>query len=675
MRQQLDNNFRTNVDQNDIDQLLLFLRASNVSTVQKPLITALLLTGLDRDNHKTILRVAADKLKELKSCVLVNLHSRQCPNLQTALKNVIKGTIQEHSDAGTYNDYLAKHKRLLPLNSDLELLQRFTKQESIQRIIISLSDVENFDGSITCDLINTFYLWRQKIPFALILGITSTRELFERRLSKSCLKHINARTFDFAPRTDQDSNLLRAVQVPELPLDSLNGVSFGPSTMKALYDFCQGQGHTTQLLANCLKYLSMSHFMANPVSALSNINGVIHDRAAVNILASIARRTPSFKQLCENLVAENTKTAGANVINLLDDDDAILSEIQTTLKKGFHSFVSTSRVIYSFSDLYQQLSLYEPSMRKPRLEVEAQLYQAMDDLTNCQVFEKVRDHILSSELSNVKEVLETCETSVITVLELQEVLRLLELEDNKEPVLFAPNIGVSGPNAASPTTGAEHGKSTRKARGPTKVSRQKSKTVVSVVQNLINTLERKLWTSSLNLSSLLFHEAYVLSSRAGLLKQNFVPQPRAAIERALLKPDDYLTCDSFDQVNHTTPAFNGEVDMVPDEAQLPKDSRPPASILFALLQEAPTIINVRDLFDAFFSRLNVAGKEYDQTVEGSNSKTTMSLFYQALAELKMVGMVKASTGAQVKKRAVGGRGVKAAPQEIDFIAKTSWVGI
>lgn len=631
------------------------------------------MTGLDRANAEAILQATSNGLVEADSYIFVGLQSRQCPNLQNALKNLIKIAIVERSGAGAYNDFLAKHKKFHPLNFDLELLELFITDNTITKIVVSLSDVEDVDASTTNDLINTLQLWQGQIPSVLLLGITSTRDLFEHRLSKSCLKHLDTSTFDFTPSIDQNSSFLRAIQSSSLDGDEKSRVFLGPSVMKVLHDLSQGQGNNAQSLKASLQYLCLSHFVADPISSFCDLDDVIPDDSSATIATSIARSTASFKQFCEDVLAEKNKTATARVKKLLNDDQAVLTEVRERVKEGMAAYTTVSHLIYSFSDFYQALSRFVPKIQKPRLEIELQLYQTMEDLTNCEAVDNVRNGVLSIDQQRLGEILRACDSSVITNLGLQNLLPLLKKDTS---------IATSSPlqtnefhdTNINPTPNSKRGKSAKTPKTSTKSVKQGG--VSLLAQNFVDTLERKLQLSSLDVSSLLLHEAYILSSRTIRFKQNFDAQPRSAIERALLRPGDYLTCDccSEHQRDNAHPDESGEDEMTTREA--PKYSMPPACILFTLLQEAPTIINVRDLFDAFSSHLNRTTNTGGTAVEAEEerSRRTMTLFYRALAELKMIGLIKASAGTQIKKRTAGGRASKAVAQDVDFIAKTSWAG-
>lgn len=659
-----------------IDKLLSFINTSASSATDRRLPTALLMTGLDKSSSQSILDHASREFAVSRSCIFVSLQSRQCPNLQTALKNLIKTAIIQHSNIATYNEFLSKNKRFHPLNFDLELLKMFIEEIHVKKVIVSVSDVEDVDFSVVNDLINGLQLWRTQIPSVLLLGITSTQELFEHRLSKSSLKQLNARTFDFTPSLDQASRILRTLQTSNRE-DNRHRIFLGPSTMKTLLDLNQGQGNNAQSLRANIHYLALSHFVADPVSALADSSIGLHADEDVKMLANLARSTASFKQYCENLVDDSAITPGSHLKPLLDKDSTVLEEVQRAVMEGNDAYTSVSKLIYAFSDFYQELSRHLPTLRHPRLEIELQLYQTMNDLTNCQAFDDVRDGVTSLNHRQLKDVLGACPPEVIQSLGLQNVLDSLMSELDEETLSSPQRNGTHDPPARTVLTKPPRVKSKKAGKSPAKGTRHDAKTFDPFSEELVSSLARKLQVSSLDTSSLLLHEAYLLSSRTIRFKQNFDVQPRVTMERALLKPGDYLTCDCCSTHRPVDEDDNQDAgDVTPTPSDTVSPSMPPACMLFTLLQEAPTIINVRDLFDAFSSHLNKQTNSIGLTDgdEDDSVSRTMILFYRALAELKMMGLIKASAGTQVKKRTAGGRASKTATQDVDFIAKTSWAG-
>jgi len=110
----------------------------------------------------------------------------------------------------------------------------------------------------------------------------------------------------------------------------------------------------------------------------------------------------------------------------------------------------------------------------------------------------------------------------------------------------------------------------------------------------------------------------------------FTPRPRAAIELALSAPYKYLSCDCCEAVEGLS------------------STHPATAILYQMYLETGSLINIFDLWSAFFE---MVGGGDEQKID---ERDALVLFYRALADLKQMGMVK-----QSKKKA-------------DHLAKVTW---
>lgn len=136
-------------------------------------------------------------------------------------------------------------------------------------------------------------------------------------------------------------------------------------------------------------------------------------------------------------------------------------------------------------------------------------------------------------------------------------------------------------------------------------------------------------------ASVPLHEAWLYDAR-NPHRDVFVPRPRAVLERSLLRPYDYLACSCCktdgDGISTTMPV---------------------TSLLYHLYLEAGNIINVADLWAAFFAM--VGNEEGAEEGTGHDERTALVLFYKGLAELKALGFLKASR------------------KKTDHIAKLKWL--
>lgn len=157
-----------------------------------------------------------------------------------------------------------------------------------------------------------------------------------------------------------------------------------------------------------------------------------------------------------------------------------------------------------------------------------------------------------------------------------------------------------------------------------------------LLENFLAKLETYLNTVLIQPSSLFLHEVFIFDLR-NPLKDSFAPRARFSIERALRSPFDYLVAPSSD-------------------SQLPEDTnlssrQPETAILYQLYLESGSLINVFDLWKAFWTI--IGGEDEDACDE----RLALMRFYRSLAELKALGMVKPT-----KKK-------------VDHVSKTTWMGL
>jgi origin recognition complex subunit 3 len=129
------------------------------------------------------------------------------------------------------------------------------------------------------------------------------------------------------------------------------------------------------------------------------------------------------------------------------------------------------------------------------------------------------------------------------------------------------------------------------------------------------------------------HEIWIYDSKSPY-REVFTPKSRYAIERALSVPHDYLGCTCCKA----------------SEEGL-SSSQPPTAVLYQLYLETGFLINVFDLWSAFYA---IVGGEDGADCDERNA---LVLFYRALADLKLLGMIKQSR------------------KKTDHLAKLAWKGL
>jgi len=155
------------------------------------------------------------------------------------------------------------------------------------------------------------------------------------------------------------------------------------------------------------------------------------------------------------------------------------------------------------------------------------------------------------------------------------------------------------------------------------------KAFTEALDQLVELLTRAI--SCEGIDALFLNEIWVYDAKSPY-RDVFIPRQGTTIERALSRPNDYLACSCCSK---------GTDELSP--------SLPATAIVYHLYLEAGSLINVADLWSAFYA---LVGEESESSID---ERATLVRFYQALAELKNMGFVK-----QSRKKA-------------DHIAKLKWL--
>ncbi len=518
--------------------------------------------------------------------ILVSLQPTYCHNLQSALKTIIKASLAGHGGEKVYADFLAEQKALIPMNFDLELLQRYLQRENVDRVLISIMDVETFDTPILSELISTFHSWSDRIPFLLLVGVSTTTELFETRFSRSSISLLDAHVLETNIPTGGDPlfHLYEKIQ-----LDRDTEVFLGSSVVNVLADLADDQATTPDSLTRTMKYAYMSHFFANPSSALSSRSNKIPWDPA---LYKAIRTLPSFKHHCE-MLAKGDKSARQKARSLLSSDKDLQTEAKDAVQSGQAFMSSCLNAISTLRYFYHKILNLD---KYTSWESQSHLLASLPNLAQSTLFKAIEEAIrfrpspptLPDLLDNIagglSDFQEYCssENTDPDVQDVPALLRLYLTHRTTPPILSPLAPGVSP-------------------------FRQ------------------------------FLAETYIISSKSPL-SQTIHPRARFCIERALTSPADYLDCTCCNTENGADGAIN-------------KANLPPSSLLLLMLNEAGMVINVRDLWDAFqetWSRRRdeePADDEADQgsgDAENENERQTLALFYRSLAELRYLGLIKQS---------------------------------
>jgi len=531
------------------------------------------------------------------------------------------------------------------MNYDLELLQIFVEREGLNKIVISILDVEVFDVNALSDLISALSPWIDRLPIVLLFGIATTTELFEARLPKRIVRLLQARTFDISPKNDSLYNVYQTVQD-----DPATKLWLGPALSNILLERSKDQDQSPESFAGSIHFIYMSHFFANPLSVLlaDDLSSLFPD---TQDLCSSIRNTDSFHKHVEALLEAKEVDM---VKRALTSDAHLIDEARTAITDGQHAMIEYRRAIRLFMEVYNflrpspnaMLTLFDVDNQAflGTAFLESNLYNdtlaSLERLPSDALESLLRQCPLPDSLSGVSttEVLSTLST-------LHEMSSGAVIRSARDPKHTTTSMTVSRNNTVS------------LAKHAPKLSKLE-KEYTALLQGVYHAMSDYFESRMIDVSKLFMHEAFVYDLKMPLASV-FTPRPRYAIERAIDRPGDYLGCDCCTA-----------------DGQMLEGSRseklPPTSLLWQLWCEAGNIVNVRDLWEAFSSTIvDREGEEEDDGDEvdsgtqaetgrpssGIDERMALALFYRSLAELRMLGFIKPTN------------------KKADCLAKVAWKGL
>jgi origin recognition complex subunit 3 len=499
-----------------------------------------------------------------------------------------------------------------------------------------------------------FRSWLDRIPFVLLFGIATSVELFHERLPRSATLCLQGVQFD----VEQTSKTLvtifqKVIASPDIRL------RLGGSFIAALLDRQHDQVYSLQTFIAALKvcvlfyryidchgadqklqYAYMCHFYANPLSILLGSSNDL-ESTVVPLLqpehAQAMRMLPSFKAMVEHRIEEGDISGLKDLINL--DEELVKLAVKTLQEKDLMMFTNLRRL----AALHAVLSTSTSAPTDPT-ELYVKFFAdkfresdfIQDAVNSCKRYVPAEVIALASV---VRKILardsDTGETESYSASE-DEFLEAISALEDKTATLIQEAEESGTPLQSRYTMQSQTLRTTVVAQ---KVQLSKREFVLSkqdaaftsVIDKLVETLGQYFNFDSPQDPFL--NEIWIYDSKSPY-REVFTPRPRHAIERALSVPHDYLGCTCCKT------ATGGL-----------SSSHPATATLYQLYLETGGLINVFDLWSAFHTIVGADdGEERDE-------RSCLMLFYKALADLRLLGMVKNS-----KKKT-------------DHLAKLSWKGL
>ncbi|KAJ4416370.1 Origin recognition complex subunit 3 [Gnomoniopsis sp. IMI 355080] len=615
-----------NSNRTTLDAVSSFVRDATLEASPDKIPAALIVTGPNIASQDLLFTQLGDAVQE--EGWFVRLRSTEAPNLKATLRKIIRDVMRAGTagvgDGEDEEVAVGKDGRKY-LNYDLEALYAHIKPHESKQVTIAFQDSEAFDTSLLSDLITLFSSWKGRVSFTLLFGIATSVELFQARLLKSTSQSLYGAQFDVAQMSSILESVFKcAVAHQTCPL------KLGPMFLSSLVERQHSQVASIQVFISSLKYAYMCHFYANPLSVL-----LTQPKPPQPEHNEALRNLPSFRRQVESAV-ENGKLQHAR--SLLLDDAYLASERLAALKttQNWEDSLLRSLALLVASELPREdfITLYINA-----------LANGIDLRTEDSAFlESVKrmsaDDILSMlhRLSNVVKAGNPDLGLEGWAAEDTESSRILS-ELIEQVASLQSQAQLNGRQLRSQYTAQSRVLRTTVIAQKVQLSQDESsltnedKLLTDLIDNLLDFLATMI--SCKPADTMFLHELWMYESKSPH-KDVFIPRSGTIFERALSRPHDYLACACcstvFDGGNATT--------------------LPTTSLLYHLYQETGALMNVADMWSAFYA---MVGKTAPDSEEESTAKTprpkddggyderiALVLFYQGLADLKAMGFVKAT---------------------------------
>ncbi|KAJ3948061.1 Origin recognition complex subunit 3 [Colletotrichum fioriniae] len=591
---------------------------------QSKIPTAFIITGPNISSQDLLFEQLSETLEENTRSKFVRLKSSEASNLKAALKKIIEDATSRGSpddddvEIASGQDYL---------NYDLEGLYAFSTAQKCDHIFVSFQDSEGFDSALLSDLIILFNSWRPKIPFTLLFGIATSVELLQARLLKSACQHLYGAQFDVV----QTGAILEQIFKPAIA-GSDAALTLGENLLQSFVERQQDQVASIQSFIASIKYAYMCHFYANPLSVFAVEDDEMNSELVQDVHIESIRSLPSFRREVEKAVeAKDLRLARS----LLEDDDLLREKIfdipekkrewVTRLLRSLKLVQATGVVQDNFSSMYMKAVAEGISPSSDGWDIVESIKRMQpDDFVS--MLQRVQDAVASGDA-------QLCLTGWESEAgDLPSVVESL-LRDSKGLLGRAKEDGSTLRSAYS-----GHSRVLRTTVVAQKVQlshdsaalSEDDKAFTEIVDRVGEVFQDVIHCEPA--AEIFLHETWLYDSKTPY-RDVFVPRPQDVFERSLKRPQDYLACSccSTDEGISTT--------------------MPVTSLLYHLYLETGNLINVADLWAAFYAM--VAG---DTESEGNaDERGALVSFYRGLAELKALGFVKMSR------------------KKTDHIAKLKWL--
>ncbi|KZF25991.1 hypothetical protein L228DRAFT_279249 [Xylona heveae TC161] len=675
-----------------------FVRDASSEEYQDRIPTGLIVAGPSIASHGLLFEQLEARIKSETRSPMVILTSNDASNLKSMLKKLIRIATNEESGIDEDETGSARQKGPRLLNYDLQLLANYVKEKGCSKVTIAFQDSDAFDGNLMTDLIELFNSWLDRIPFVLLFGIATSAEIFHEKLPRAAIRCMRGQKFD-VERIEQSLELV----FNEATSDD-SAILLGPNLASMLLDRQRNHVQSVQSFVSSLQYGWMSHFYANALSIFLAPDLQFEQLQPEHFEA--LRNLTSFRRHVEKLLEDgDTQT----VRDLLDDNKALFSHTIEHLHKGRQELSHLLQAVRLLEVILKTIHENRPtisssSISRPELYIQAiagELDQGSATLREVLLsIKKASSDVLRSILDRIISILpnlpsdsssqssspasqdpsnsQPSPSTTTTPTNLRTTLHAIQAD--LLALLSSDDADTPGPLLSEHDI---HHTTLRTTIIAQKVSLSKQKSNLSArdaaYSRLLHRAHDALSSyfsstiSSIHLRRDIFGSEILIHDLRLPLRDVVAPKTRFAIERALARPHDYLACSCC--VGAGMGGTTGKEGAGGGAGAL-SATQPPTAILYQLYLESGALINVSDLWSAFFAIMGpdtddngtngaaaddgtgIDGEGLDDAAAAAHAeRRTLALFYRSLAELKWMGLVKQSR------------------KKTDHLAKLQWRGL
>ncbi|KAJ5986875.1 hypothetical protein N7451_011240 [Penicillium sp. IBT 35674x] len=622
------------VDAGVLTDVLSFVRETSPQTSNGCIPTALVTVGSNVSSLSRLLSRLNDQLKSTNEGGVIVLESGDAPNLKTSLKNIIRAAVTNTEGNDGYQRFLTDRSGPRVLGYDLDLLHDYVQRRGTRKLVLALRDSEAFDPGLLTDLFHSSRKDPSKPAPAKVItktcldpGLIGYRSpyclAFPRRWSYLKVDYPDhGKHFEVQEAGNCVDRIYEALQT-----SSDGRLWVGRNITSTLFEKATDYFQTPEAFSRMVKVMDPLY---TPVCHISlpilwryfweiQINLYYHKVNSVKP-SEICRLSEC--PFCEDLVETGSTNEARSMI---EDDEYLLRAASDHVDAGQQAMRHVFRAV-----LLIHTCLQHTHVTKKTTISDLSVRALSGELIDSPLVEDMLATVRTLDSEKLGEVLDTLPKSLSDGSPLPgiqaDLKALLEANPDSLPLRSEYNINSS----VMKTTVIQQ--RVLLTKGTANLPEQDIQ-YTEIIDRLVGALHEFFIESLVRPQELFMNEAFVFDLR-NPLKETFTPRPRFAIERALASPFDYLIS--------TTAATAG--------AKI-STKQPAAAILYQLYLESGALVNVHDLWQAFYGVYESdQGKKVDDRV-------VMSLFYSALSDMKMFGMVKTSR------------------KKTDHLAKSAWMGL